>query len=556
MMQQGSSVADPTPPDALQSLHPEPHTAVRLLYSNLNAGIIIGRGGSNRTMLQVATGCKLQFSRPNEFWAGTTDRVCLLTGTVSQVLDAVAAISSLLEAVDDPSGTGTSRPGSRQVRLLLPAATCGAVIGRGGDSVRWISQETSTNISLTPQDHQGGLNYHRILTITGSDTVAALRHIMTRVLESGPAQQQHAGQASTSTSTVLPPSRPTRSQLGTPYEDPPAPLLPGFTGPGHDPASNSPWQAYVPAMLPGAALPPFHMQHHMLHAGPPQIPPAQPQLQPGQLLQQAQGPGLPLAAPDLAGYAGLGAYSMYDLQQALRDSQQPRHAQAPPSAQLHGQVASMGPSSHLPSSSSQQPLHPPSTPDQTSLPHYLPPQGFVARQSWQQPGPPAQGLSRLASSSSLQAPQQQQQQPGTSSLQGLPGSAGRLGGGLLRHHSLNPLQLPLPLTQEGAGGPAQPPSRCTSFPAAFDPLGYAPAEVAFQISCSQARELMVHGLGWLQAVQRLLQVRMVVQPEEGQAGGEPQGYKVQVSGAPEAVQLAQQYLAQRYPPAQDAAPLP
>ncbi|GFH13952.1 KH domain [Haematococcus lacustris] len=75
------------------------------------------------------------------------------------------------------------------MRLLYSNFDAGIIIGVGGETIRRISQETSTNISLTPQDHQGGLNYHRAVTITGSEAVAALGHIISRPRSSWEAVQ-------------------------------------------------------------------------------------------------------------------------------------------------------------------------------------------------------------------------------------------------------------------------------------------------------------------------------------------------------------------------------
>ncbi|KAJ9530447.1 hypothetical protein QJQ45_012423 [Haematococcus lacustris] len=458
----------------------EPQVAMRLLYSNFDAGIIIG------------------------------------------VLDAVAATCSLLEAVDDPSGgpsdrasSSSARPGcSRQVRLLLPAATCGAVIGRGGETIRRISQETSTNISLTPQDHQGGLNYHRAVTITGSEAVAALGHIISRVLESAPARQHGTDQGPPA--AVLPITRPRGQQPPLPYDAATADFLLGFMAPHSSLSPAPPWPLPMPALAPRELLSSqIQQQQHMLQMGQQQL-----QLWP----QQQVGLGLPYPPPDLhnTAEAGLAAYNMQDLQHALDGAQHTQQGTLPG-------MASVG---HLPSSTSlQQQL---SGLSQQHFPGLLPPTlpAGHAQPTTLQPFNPAHlasaaSLTHSAPAGSLQLTQQQQQAGVGVGGPGQPSGLARPSALLTRHTSL------------GSPRALQPRSSWEA----------VQVQQAAHISPGQASELMTQGMGWLQSLQNLLQVRVVVLPEEGrpeeQAPGQL-GYKVVVSGRADNVELALQYLAQRF----------
>ena len=61
----------------------------KFLVSNAAAGSIIGKAGASISELQSQSGARLQLSRANEFFPGTTDRVVLASGTVNQVLTAL-----------------------------------------------------------------------------------------------------------------------------------------------------------------------------------------------------------------------------------------------------------------------------------------------------------------------------------------------------------------------------------------------------------------------------------------------------------------------------------
>ena len=50
-------------------------TLLKLLFSNAAAGVVIGRGGSNRELIQRASGARLKLSKPGDYHPGTSGRV-------------------------------------------------------------------------------------------------------------------------------------------------------------------------------------------------------------------------------------------------------------------------------------------------------------------------------------------------------------------------------------------------------------------------------------------------------------------------------------------------
>ena len=54
--------------------------SLRFLLSNDNAGKFIGKSGESIQKLQNQCGCKVSLSRANDFFPGTSDRVCLVQG--------------------------------------------------------------------------------------------------------------------------------------------------------------------------------------------------------------------------------------------------------------------------------------------------------------------------------------------------------------------------------------------------------------------------------------------------------------------------------------------
>lgn len=75
---------------------------VRLLLSNGEAGAIIGKGGATINQIKSQSGARVQLSRNNEYFPGTTDRIIMVSGAVEDILKAADLIlSRLLDEVSD-----------------------------------------------------------------------------------------------------------------------------------------------------------------------------------------------------------------------------------------------------------------------------------------------------------------------------------------------------------------------------------------------------------------------------------------------------------------------
>lgn len=70
----------------------EKPTYIRFLVSNAAAGSVIGRGGSTITDFQSQSGARIQLSRNQEFFPGTTDRIIMISGIINDILKAVELI--------------------------------------------------------------------------------------------------------------------------------------------------------------------------------------------------------------------------------------------------------------------------------------------------------------------------------------------------------------------------------------------------------------------------------------------------------------------------------
>lgn len=132
-------------------------------------GVVIGKGGDMIKKIQGETGCKLQFIQGKNDEPG--DRRCIIQGSRQQVDDAKRMIEGLIESVmrsqannnrNNNSGGGggqqsdnansnygygygvnhTQQAAREEVTFSVPASKCGIVIGRGGETIKLINQQT------------------------------------------------------------------------------------------------------------------------------------------------------------------------------------------------------------------------------------------------------------------------------------------------------------------------------------------------------------------------------------------------------------------------------
>ncbi|XP_042424797.1 protein BTR1-like isoform X2 [Zingiber officinale] len=159
----------------------EKHTHVRLLVSNAMAGSIIGKGGSTINDFQTQSAARIQLSRNHEIFPGTSDRIILISGTFDEVLKATELIlEKILSEVED----GNDVEGRTKVKLIVPNSSCGAIIGKGGSTIKSFIEESRAGIKISPQDDNSGLN-DRLVTLAGSfeEQMHAIFLILSKLIE-------------------------------------------------------------------------------------------------------------------------------------------------------------------------------------------------------------------------------------------------------------------------------------------------------------------------------------------------------------------------------------
>uniref|UniRef100_A0A665SUR0 Far upstream element-binding protein 2-like n=1 Tax=Echeneis naucrates TaxID=173247 RepID=A0A665SUR0_ECHNA len=153
-----------------------------------SVGVVIGRNGEMIKKIQSDAGVKIQF-KPDD---GTgPEKIAHIMGPPDQCQHAASVITDLLQSIRareeggqggppgpgagmPPGGRGRGRgqgnwgPPGGEMTFSIPAHKCGLVIGRGGENVKSINQQTGAFVEISRQPPPNGDPNFKLFTIRGS----------------------------------------------------------------------------------------------------------------------------------------------------------------------------------------------------------------------------------------------------------------------------------------------------------------------------------------------------------------------------------------------------
>lgn len=183
---------------------------IKFLVSNNMAGSIIGRSGQTISDLQEQSAARIKLSQSGDCYPGTSDRVCLVQGKFDEVTKAIRLIMDKLyelqqqqaemqvgrygqqgdqhEEVDEENDerydseddeeseeSETSAKVLFSIRILLPAASCGMLIGKAGSNIKSMKELSGiSSIRLSPRQRESSSSGERILTMAAHDLQSCL----------------------------------------------------------------------------------------------------------------------------------------------------------------------------------------------------------------------------------------------------------------------------------------------------------------------------------------------------------------------------------------------
>merc|ERR1712130_381308 len=202
-------------------------------------GGIIGKGGANVKRVREEAGVFLSILKA-EFRA-VQERIMVMKGTISQIAKALFLISEFFcDRLIEGSGKEKNSGEGIAIRLLVHRASVGAVIGKGGTTIKETQSETNVRVQVSNEPLPNSTE--KTVTITGSPS--AIQQATTRILTQLKDNPLRSG---TKVYAYVPgqPMYPSQPAYGLPYmQQQPLGLLqqpfPSYGGMGSGSQSNMP----------------------------------------------------------------------------------------------------------------------------------------------------------------------------------------------------------------------------------------------------------------------------------------------------------------------------
>ncbi|XP_059480444.1 RNA-binding protein Pasilla isoform X2 [Neocloeon triangulifer] len=163
----------------------------KVLVPSIAAGAIIGKGGETIAHLQKDAGARVKMSKANDFYPGTSERVCLISGSIDAIMAVLIFIMEKIKEKPDPNAkpaidfdNKTAAEREKQVKILVPNSTAGMVIGKGGNFIKQIKEESGSYVQISQKAKDQSLQ-ERCITVIGDieSNKVACHLILQKVVE-------------------------------------------------------------------------------------------------------------------------------------------------------------------------------------------------------------------------------------------------------------------------------------------------------------------------------------------------------------------------------------
>jgi len=164
---------------------------LKLLIPSIAAGAIIGKGGETIADIQKTVGARIKMSKANDFYPGTNERVCLVTGDKEAVTEVMGFLTEKVKEKPDPNSktaidfdSKVTAERDKQIKVIVPNSTAGMIIGKGGSYIKHLKETSGSFIQLSQKARDNTLP-ERVVTIIGEEesNEIALEMILTKIQE-------------------------------------------------------------------------------------------------------------------------------------------------------------------------------------------------------------------------------------------------------------------------------------------------------------------------------------------------------------------------------------
>jgi len=160
---------------------------VKLLVPTVSAGAIMGKGGENIIKLKQELEIGIKISKLNDFYPGTQDRVCLISGKdVSSVMQALSFVLDKIYTSDQKS-----QENEHKVKFVIANSTAGMIIGKEGADIKQLKDDSGCSFLAISKKDMSSVPFERFLTIVGDEhEIEQVLQVVLEKIESDP----HHGQ--------------------------------------------------------------------------------------------------------------------------------------------------------------------------------------------------------------------------------------------------------------------------------------------------------------------------------------------------------------------------
>jgi len=159
-----------------------PDIHLKLLIPSNLSGLIIGKGGKTIAELRSSSGTNIMMSKNTEVYPDTQDRVSLITGSKTAISDVVQL---LVKKIKDRAEELGESGRDMTLKVVVPNSTIGMVIGKGGETVKEMKQNSGCTILISNKEEQKVPE--RVITLAGdSRSIQAAVDMILEKIEKDP----------------------------------------------------------------------------------------------------------------------------------------------------------------------------------------------------------------------------------------------------------------------------------------------------------------------------------------------------------------------------------
>ena len=141
----------------------------KLLVPNAAAGALIGNSGQTIRELMQRFQAEIRLSRHGDYFPGTSERVCVITGDVDNVCNVTEYVfQATKKEAEHNKSSGIDDKRCSQLQMIVSHIAAGMIVGKGGEKVKQISEDSGARIKITRKEECHPSVSERIVYVEGS----------------------------------------------------------------------------------------------------------------------------------------------------------------------------------------------------------------------------------------------------------------------------------------------------------------------------------------------------------------------------------------------------